>query len=330
MGNPLKDVIDVFTGIAGVNEANNAQQNLERAYDLVIDNIREITLVAADIIETGYNTALNYYGMGLNSAADSVVSYTQASVDILFDSANYSEDMRKRFMHSANMELTKALETGQGYLDPYFNAGVEALDEMQAMLGIGDEEFDPNKITETPGYKFINDQAMQAVDTQAVGTKLSGAQVEAAQENAAGISSQYYNDYMKQLEGVAKMGLDAGKAAANLSKGVYESKADLKYKTGAAIGDDHMKAGLQASKNLSSAGDTLAKTYLEGYGNLGSLSYDYYGDAANLWTGQTAAINDAIIGKHGGSAKFAAGMAGVQQGIGSDLGTLFEEIFKKK
>ena len=96
-------------------------------------------------------------------------------------------------------------------LDPFINAGLSALDQQAAMLGIPNSSgeivpFNPDLITTTPGYQFEFEQGMKALESSAVGTKLSGQQVKAAEEYGQGLSSQYFNTYYDQLGKTANIG----------------------------------------------------------------------------------------------------------------------------
>jgi len=325
----MVDPVTIATGlkivgsIIGHNTANKAQQKLEKAFEQAINNNNKITQVASDIYRTGYETALRYNSQGMTDAANAAIGYTNKAIQTLFDQTNVASDIRRRFMASADQQLNKALSEGAQYLEPFWDAGIDAMDEMQAMLGIGDHEFDPSKITETPGYKHILDQSLEAIDKSAVGTKLSGAQAQSIAEFSAGHAEQYYQTFMKDLDNLVSKGLTAGQSLADLSKDVYTSKAELRYKTGKDLGDDAMSTGINAATILRGTGSQLAGVYQTGNRDQARLSETYYDNEGNLRLNEGKALNDYILAKAGSEAKFGQSEGEILADTGTDLARIY-------
>jgi hypothetical protein len=139
------------------------------------------------------------------------------------------------------------------YISPYIEAGTEALGQYKEALGVTPEtpvfedfDFDESKMAESPAYKFIMDQEMQATDRiQAKNRALtSGNRLTATQDRAAGVASQEYgNEWERQFKGneynnqlmAAKYGID------------YQNQRDFMGDTGNLI-----SGGQNAATNLSS------------------------------------------------------------------------------
>jgi len=328
----MVDPVTIATGlkivgdIIGHNTANKAQQKLEKAFEQAIENNQKVTQTASDIIRTGYETALRYNSQGMSDAANAITSYTNKAVQVLFDQTNVASDIRKRFMLSADQQLNKALTEGAQYLEPYWDAGIDALDEMQSMLGIGDHEFDPSKITETPGYQFILDQGLEALDKSAVGTKLSGAQAQSITEFSQGHAEQYYQTFMKDLDNIASKGLTAGQGLSDLSKDVYTSKAQLRYDTGDALGDDAYNTGVNVANILRGTGSQLGQVYQTGNTNQANLSQTYYDNEGNLRLNEGKNLNDLILSKAGSEAKFGQSEGNLISSTGTDLAKIYSGV----
>jgi len=322
----VSTVLSVVGNIVGHNSASKAQQKLEKAFEQAIENNFNAVQTASEIIQTGYETALRYNSQGMTDAANAITSYTNKAVQVLFDQTNVAADIRKRFMVSADQQLNKALKEGTQYLEPYWNAGVDALDEMQAMLGIGDNTFDPTKITQTPGYQFILDQGLESVDKSAVGTKLSGAQAEAITEFSQGHAEQYYQTFMKDLDNIASKGLTAAQGLTDLTGKVYTAKAQLRYDTGNALGNDAFNTGVNVAKTLSGAGSQLATTYQTGNTNQANLTTSYYNNEGQLRLKEADNLNNLLLGQASSEAQFGANEGNYISNVGTDLAKAYGQV----
>jgi len=122
-----------------------------------------------------------------------------------------AEEQTEALKNSSNAKVLEARrqynQTREDY-EPYREAGYNALDEMQGMLGIGGESAD---ITETPGYQFRYDEGLDALDSSlaASGNRLSGRALKAAQRYGQGMAKQEFANQYNRLAGLAGAGQSA-------------------------------------------------------------------------------------------------------------------------
>jgi hypothetical protein len=158
----------------------------------------------------------------------------------------------KKAAKKSETEFGEAWADVEGYINPYIESGTEALGQYKEALGVTPEtpvfedfDFDESKMAESPAYKFIMDQEMQATDRLAAKNRglTSGNRLIATQDRAAGVASQEYgNEWDRQFKGneynnqlmAAKYGVD------------YQKQRDFMGDTSTLIG-----GGQNASTNLS-------------------------------------------------------------------------------
>ena len=74
------------------------------------------------------------------------------------------------------------------------------------MLGVGENEYDPNELTKTPGYKFQLDQGNRALQNSAVGTSLSGDQARKTVQYGQNFAKSYFSKRISDLNILAQLG----------------------------------------------------------------------------------------------------------------------------
>lgn len=120
----------------------------------------------------------------------------------------------------ASAEKRAAASQAQGYriaredLQPFRDAGVNALGNYSALLGLGTPEqyqsaFDAFKTS--PGYQWQLGQGIDALDRSAAsrGNLFSGNQLQAVQTYGQGLASQEFNNYLSRLGNLAGRGQNA-------------------------------------------------------------------------------------------------------------------------
>jgi len=105
-------------------------------------------------------------------------------------------------------ELLKAQRQAQGYMNPYYTAGTEALMNLQGRLNNG---FNPGDLTQDPGYQFQLEQGNKNLNRSlgAQGNLFSGRALSAAQDYGQGLAEQTYqqayNRWLQQNQELANM-----------------------------------------------------------------------------------------------------------------------------
>jgi len=143
----------------------------------------------------------------------------------------------------ANQQLAAAGNNAQQNVQPYMQAGQQALGQYQNLLNGGAANFDLSKM---PGYNFQMQQGQQALDNSAAarGGALSGNALQATQQFGQGLASTQFQNYMSQLQGMAGMGLNA-------SQNLNQNQVNL-----AQAGAGYMNSGITGAANAQ-AGATI-------------------------------------------------------------------------
>jgi len=111
-------------------------------------------------------------------------------------------------------EQRRMLEEARGYMEPFYNAGTNALNRYGGLLNLpGYAPQDPTEtLRATPGYNWMMGQGVNALDRSAAakGMLQSGAQGKALTAYGQGLGDQTYNNYMNRLQGLVSSGQNAG------------------------------------------------------------------------------------------------------------------------
>jgi len=144
-------------------------------------------------------------------------------------------------MQAANQQLGMASQQAQQNVQPYMQAGQQALGQYQNLLNGGAANFDISKL---PGYNFQMQQGTDAIQNSAAarGQALSGNTLQGLQQYGQGLASTQFQNYMSQLQGLAGMGLNA-------SQNLNQNQVNL-----AQAGAGYSQAGLAGAANANAGG----------------------------------------------------------------------------
>ena len=186
---------------------------------------------------------------------------------------------------AAQRRLDSGLDFAKAKFRPFRTAGLAALDDLNALF-LSPDGTDISPFLETPGYQFIQDQGLDAINrAQAAGGRLvSGETLEAASQFNQGLASTQFDNYVNRLMSLAGMGFDATSNITGAALGASSAGANLAYGTGLAGG--------AARQGM----------------------YDAFGNAAN------GAIGNAIFADYLGGGNFFGGGAGTSSyGVNSTM-----------
>jgi hypothetical protein len=195
---------------------------------------------------------------------------------------------------NASAPIVNAQNQAQGYLQPYNQAGQQALSPLTAL--ITGQSYDPTtgQVTQltndqrmsnfllSPGYQFNLTQGLQAIQKQqaATGTTASGGAMKAITNYAQGNASNEYNNYLNNLFQLAGIGSSAATAQANTANVAGQNLSSLAYAGG--------MGNVNRYNNLSNAGFGLAGLGLMGAmqnnGARGSSGGNSLGAAPSLFS----------------------------------------------
>jgi len=127
------------------------------------------------------------------------------------------------------IQLERAQRQQQAQLDPFAQAGVGALEQQQALLGLGTPEQQAQAqqaLTETPGQKFIRGRQEKALlrGAAAIGGLGGGNVRTALQQQATGFAQQDLANQFGRLQTLAGGGLQA---ASQLGQGALTTGAGI-------------------------------------------------------------------------------------------------------
>lgn len=138
--------------------------------------------------------------------------------------------------NAANAQINEQRETRdiiRADLQPFRDAGGNALAAYQFELGLGPRPDEYGGFDATPGYDFRLDQGMQALQGTAAarGGLNSGRTMQDAMRFGQGMASQEYGNFMNRLAGFTDMGMGAanmqGNASQNAAAGIGNAFANV-------------------------------------------------------------------------------------------------------
>jgi hypothetical protein len=154
--------------------------------------------LGANIYNQKYHDFMNAGRTAVNATSNALATaneYTQKGVDAQLEAAK-----------QAKKEAGKYYGEAQGYLEPWQQAGANALSNVQGLMA------GTTDITTDPSYQWRREQGVEALDLSAAagGKLLSGQQLKAITEFGQGLASTEYQNIYNRYMGVAQMGLQAG------------------------------------------------------------------------------------------------------------------------
>ena len=136
-------------------------------------------------------------------------------------------------------ETARQFDITQEQLAPFREAGVSALAEQQALLGLGtpeEAEAAMARFTETPGQQFLRSQQERALtrNAAAIGGLGGGNVRRALQESAFGRAQTDLSNRLNRLAGISGTGQTATTATGQFGAGASRDIANLQTSAGAA------------------------------------------------------------------------------------------------
>jgi hypothetical protein len=179
------------------------------------------------------------------------------------------------------------LGTAGGYYQPYLGLGSKSATQLEGALG-ENGKFDPSAITNNPAYQFAVQQGTQAGERQAAamgnaGNSGTGAMIG---NQVAGTASQFYQNYIDNLQKAAGIGQTSANQIGNLT-----------YNTGANISQLAANSGQAEAGLYAGAGQTIAGAFNGGYGP--GSGYGPNGSGSGSGNGLVGALGNIYSGVKG-------------------------------
>ena len=171
-------------------------------------------------------------------------------------------------------EITgQEFERAQGLLQPYQQAGTQALDQLLLSLGlpntqgVSPEGRDFSSFFESPGYQFRLSEGTKAIERSAAsrGGLLSSRNLKNIQRFGEGLASQEYGRYTGLLSGLAQQGFGATQTNVGLGQQAAAERAG--YQLGRQTARGQLIAGLGSTyQNVADLSASKAGAILSAYG----------------------------------------------------------------
>lgn len=157
---------------------------------------------------------------------------------------NYSNNKAKNAANDANKEamgtIDKYYNEGKGYMQPYWNTGVQANSGISALLG-----GDYSGFYNSPDYKAAMQSGGDMLDNSAAsrGMLFSGAHQKDLSNFGQQMATQYLGNYRNFLGDVSGQGLRAGMGIADAGAQAGNSIAGLQQDMGANRASNYAQRG---------------------------------------------------------------------------------------
>lgn len=174
---------------------------------------------------------------------------------------------QQKGVDTATQEQRRQFDITQQNLSPFQEAGVAALGQQQALIGLSGEEAQQQAfagLAESPGQQFLRDRAQKNLvrNASAIGGLGGGNVRSALVQQGVGFAQQDYGNYYNRLAGISQTG----------------------QTTGAQLGQFGAQSATNISNLLGVAGQARAsgilgqqQAYSQGIGQLVGLGSMYFG-----------------------------------------------------
>jgi len=163
---------------------------------------------------------------------------------------------------AATAEQRRQFDISQEQAEPFRQAGLGALEQQQALLGLSGQEAQDlamQQFRESPGQQFIRQRQERALlRNQAAIGGLGGGNVRTAlQQQAAGFAQQDFQNQLSRLGGIAGQGQVATTNIAQLGGQTATNIGNLLQAGGQAQASGILGAGAARSQFISQAGGAI-------------------------------------------------------------------------
>lgn len=164
---------------------------------------------------------------------DTATEEQRRQFDITTDQLSEAEQFNRLQLGIGKNEAIRSLKQGRTgqfkQLDPFAKAGVSALEQQQALLGLGSPEQQEaafNQFSESPGQRFIRERAQKSLlRNQAAIGGIGGGNVRSALvEQGAGFAAQDFNNQFNRLGDLRTAGQNA---ATNIGQGQLTTAGNI-------------------------------------------------------------------------------------------------------
>ena len=195
-----------------------------------------------------------------------VAGATVVSGALAADAAGSAADVQAAATLAATGEQRRQFDVSQEQAEPFRQAGLGALEQQQALLGLSGPEAGAEAISqfqESPGQQFIRQRQERALlRNQAAIGGLGGGNVRTAlQQQAAGFAQQDFQNQLSRLGGIAGQGQVATTNIAQLGAGTAGNIGNLLQAGGQAQASGILGSGAAQSRFTQQVGGAIAGSF---------------------------------------------------------------------
>lgn len=225
---------------------------------------------------------------------DEATNEQRRQFDITTEQLSDAELFNRNKLIEGERKAVRSLQFGEqrqrAQLDPFAKAGVSALEQQQALLGLGtpeDQQAAFAQFAESPGQQFIRERAEKALvrNASAIGGLGGGNVRSALVEQGAGFAAEDFSNQFNRLDNLRAGGQNA---ALNIGQGALTTagnKASTQFNAAQQIGS----GAINTAARQGQFGQNLAT-------NVGNLAVQGGNARATGIANQNAALQQGIAG----------------------------------
>jgi len=186
-------------------------------------------VIAGGVSAHSANKAAKAQKAGVDTATGEQRRQFDITTEKLSDADTFNRQQLQLGKNRAVRSLREGEETQFGQLDPFAQAGVSALEQQQALLGLGGQQQQQdafNQFADSPGQRFIRERAQKALlrNSSAIGGLGGGNVRSALVEQGAGFAAQ---DFGNQFNRLADLRAAGQNAATNIGQGALTTGGNI-------------------------------------------------------------------------------------------------------
>lgn len=199
----------------------------------------------------------------LRESAQRQADVMRMAADIRRQQSVQSSAAYQKNLAESQARTAAATSQAQAYLNPWRQAGTDALGRLQEKIAAGPGEFE-----ESPGYQFRQEEAQKAVERSAAarGGVLSGRAIKEAQRYSQQLATEDYDNFLRRyyeslqpLERMSGQGMTASTQMGNIGMTGAQRMADEGYRGTRAIAEEGRYGADVYATGQESAADIMAR-----------------------------------------------------------------------
>ena len=212
---------------------------------------------------------------------------SRSAAQLTADATNRATDLQAETAREAMAQQQAQFDTSQANFQPFQEAGVSALGQESALIGLSGPRAQANafaNFTSSPGQQFLRDRGEQALlrNEAAIGGLGGGRVREGLQQQGIGVAQQDLQSQLARLSAIRTGGQQAVGSVAGLGANMASNVGNIN----AGAANNISRLGVQGAQNVGQLGINASQSIAAGDLGAAAARNQQFKEASSILIGQ--------------------------------------------